>query len=1180
MSINNIANTVFPNTLSGLESLNVTNITINGFDVTTLFVPYTLANTNVDLNNKNLASVNNVGTTTLTATGLVQGGALTTTGLTTTNTLKVNSVPAGTTSKYLATDVAGNVIEANITTTYVPYTNATSHVNLNAKNISNVLTYSGTNVQVTSTETTSLLATGTTQLNTLRITNVQSGTQITLLAVDSAGNVINGTAPLPTAINVTATTGATTYYPSFIANTSGGSQTIYSDNTFQTISYETGTKTLTSYQLKLLNVPAGTQTSILAIDSAGNVIQGTTPPPTQLLTTAIPAGSISYYPTLISDRTTGNKSYFNQNALNTDNMYFQAPVLTTGLGTWYIPQLVINTAITLFNARFSTTPTVVLIGGVSYALGLNATNDVVAYVPSNQTAVTATTVNADFNLLFTATGISDPNITVNIDSGTNLKYNPATDTLTVPNLTVGTAATINGANLTGVPTAPTAAPGTNTTQIATTAFVIANSGSGFLPLTGGTMTGSITYANTALTPITLSSASLTAYTYSIRDSFWTLPMLEFTTKTLSTFGSVSIGVPIVITNTSATNLMSLPFNASTSYSKSISNTGGDLFITFTGRTTAPAVNGSVVFGNSIPVAINDTLAVNKTVGLYGVNGASNDGVTLWITSGGTACGSIVLSDTYGTTMGTVTPTTSWGRYFAVGGQVYQDFYGGFEWRGTNTLGATTWTTVATVAKLRVAQMGYRFGSMFDFSSAGGWDDSNSLFITTGGFGGNSSGVGIGYNTTFDSGLLVSIAPNVAWKPMRYKASTHDFYYQNTPVGGFNPFGIYINNAGVITNGSLAASISPPLAAGYTSTDLIFYASASQVMRFYTGSTCNIAMGSSQLYVDSIVSFTNPWAISVGGVNIWRDTSRLNLVVGTSVPTTGLGGNTNIIFGYECGRSITTGAQNVLMGVVGTGDYITSGNQNTLIGYQAGRIITTGSLNTAIGQQAMGGAGLNCTGNYNCGMGHYTLTTITSGSFNSALGVGAGTGLTTGYFCCYIGTNAQPSSAGVNNEVVICNTGAAVGKGGDTFFTQAGASYNGANSNVWNTISDRNIKKNIVPLTNELHKIMALRPVHFDYKETGIHGCSFIAQEWKEIFPELHTTAAPNEYQRKVLGLTKVEGILTDIVPHIVRGIQEQQEMIQEQKSQITKQQEQIDLLLKHVSLLTEQVNELTKQMKK
>jgi hypothetical protein len=908
MSLNGVSNTVFPNTLNGLDSLDVTNITIDGQSLASLFVPYTGAQSNVDLNAKSLTGVNSISASAVTASGLVQGQNVTATALTTTDTIRINTVPAGTTAKYLATNATGDVIEADITTKYVPYTGATSHVNLNAKNLSNVLTYSGTNVQVTSTETTSLLATGTTQVNTLRITNVQVGTQHQLLAVDSSGNVINGTIPVPTTIDVTVIPSSATYYPIWVNGTAGGNRTLYSDGTFQTLSYDTGARTLSTYQLKVLNVPAGTQTSILAVDSSGNVIQGTAPAPTQLLTTEITLGGTPYYPALVQDRATGVKSIFNENSLNTGNMYFSSPGSTGGLGTWRIPQLVINNAITLINARFATTPSIIPIASVSYALGLNASNDVISYVPSNQTAVTATNVFADFNLLFTATSTSDPNIIVNIDSGTNLKYNPATDRLTVPNLTIGTAATINDANLTGVPVAPTAAPGTNTTQVATCAFVIANSGSGFLPLTGGTMTGSITYANTVATPITLSSDNLTAYTYSIRDSFWSLPMLEFTTKTLSTFGSVSFGVPIVINNITSTNLMSLPYSSSATYSKSITNPGGNIFITFTNSTSSSS--GSVVI--STPLAVGTTLAVNNvvslvgasnlnfeqttnnqlirlpyltstsyirtinnaggdsfmtfrssaptagtpvvgnvtmgtevimgnTVGLYGVNGTSNDGVAMWVTSGGSACGSIVLSDTYGTTMGTATPTTSWGRYFAVGGQVFQDFYGGFEWRGTNTLGATTWSSVATVAKMRVAQMGYKFGSMFDFSTPGDWNDSNSLFVTTGGvLGGTSAGVGIGYNTAFDSGLLVSIAPNVIWKPMRYKANQHDFYSMNTPIGGFNPFGIYSNNAGYMTNSVGAASIG---LGGVGVGDLVFQANSSQVMRWFTGTSQRLVLDS-------------------------------------------------------------------------------------------------------------------------------------------------------------------------------------------------------------------------------------------------------------------------------------------------------------------------------------------------
>ena len=812
MSLNGVSSTVFPNTLNGLDSLDLTSLTINGQQLATLFVPYTGALSNVDLNAKSLTGVNGITCAAVTASGLVQSQNVTATALTTTNTLKVNSVPAGTTAKYLATNATGEVIEANITTVYVPYTGATSHVNLNAKNLSNVLTYSGTNVQVTSTETTSLLATGTTQLYTLRITSVPAGTQTSILAIDSSGNVIQGTAS-SSQLNLTAAVSSTVYYFPFIPSTSAGNQTVYVDTTVGSPSYLPSTQTLTVQNL------------------AGNAATAT-----KLYTTQT-AVSSNYYFSFVPTNTAGNQDHYvaYPGTFGQDSYYSTGATLGDP-GTFYFQR--VNVAAAMQLPQDTTFP-LISPGTAAFSLGIDSSNRIMKFTPGAPT-VTATTANTGYYLAMCASNASGAQ-PLYVDGNGYITYNPSTYSLGVPNLTVSIGANIAAAVLTGTPTAPTAAPGTNTTQIATCAFVTTAIGSvsGYLPLTGGTMSGSITYANTVATPITLSSANLTAYTYSIRDSFWTLPMLEFTTKTLSTFGSVSFGVPIVITNTSATNLMSLPYNAATAYSKSISNTGGDLFITFTGRTSSSS--GTVVFGNSVPVAINDTLAVNKTVGLYGVNGVSNDGVALWVTSGATACGSIVLTDTYGTTMGTATPTTSFGRYFAVGGQVFQDFYGGFEWRGTNTLGSTTWSSVATVAKLRVAQMGYRFGSMFDFASAGGWDDSNSLFITTGGFGGNSSGVGIGYNTTIDSGLLVAIAPNVAWKPMTYKANQHDFYVAgNTPMGGFNPFGIYSNNAGYMTNSVGAASIG---LSGVGSGDLVFQANSSQVMRWFTGTSQRLVLDS-------------------------------------------------------------------------------------------------------------------------------------------------------------------------------------------------------------------------------------------------------------------------------------------------------------------------------------------------
>jgi hypothetical protein len=219
--------------------------------------------------------------------------------------------------------------------------------------------------------------------------------------------------------------------------------------------------------------------------------------------------------------------------------------------------------------------------------------------------------------------------------------------------------------------------------------------------------------------------------------------------------------------TTNNQLIQLPYLSTQSYVRLISNLGGDNFMVF--MSSAPTAQfprvASVTFGTQ--VIFGNTVS-------FGVNTTSNDGVSMHMLAGGSNVGNFVLSDNYGTTLQTATPTTSWGRYFATSGQVFQDFFGGFEWRGTNTLGATTWSTVTSVAKLRVAQMGYRFGSMFDFASVGGWDDSNSLFVSTGGLGGNNNGVGMGFNTTLNSGLLVSIAPNVSWRQMTYKALSHSF----------------------------------------------------------------------------------------------------------------------------------------------------------------------------------------------------------------------------------------------------------------------------------------------------------------------------------------------------------------------------------------------------------------------
>jgi hypothetical protein len=78
----------------------------------------------------------------------------------------------------------------------------------------------------------------------------------------------------------------------------------------------------------------------------------------------------------------------------------------------------------------------------------------------------------------------------------------------------------------------------------------------------------------------------------------------------------------------------------------------------------------------------------------------------------------------------------------------------------------------------------------------------------------------------------------------------------------------------------------------------------------------------------------------------------------------------------------------------------------------------------------------------------------------------------------------------------------------TFAYNSGANGNGtitgsgAGQAQFTANSDIRLKENIVDLPSQLANIMALRPVEFDYKLEKAHQIGFIAQEVKEIYPDL------------------------------------------------------------------------------
>lgn len=98
-------------------------------------------------------------------------------------------------------------------------------------------------------------------------------------------------------------------------------------------------------------------------------------------------------------------------------------------------------------------------------------------------------------------------------------------------------------------------------------------------------------------------------------------------------------------------------------------------------------------------------------------------------------------------------------------------------------------------------------------------------------------------------------------------------------------------------------------------------------------------------------------------------------------------------------------------------------------------------------------------------------------------------------------------------------------------------------------SDRRLKKNIKPEETDI--IDSLRPVSFDWKESGVHVSSgFIAQEVQEILPEL-------VFEDKSTGMLGLN--YTGIVPHLVHKVQAQQKQINDLEARLSRLEELLNV---------------------
>ncbi len=212
---------------------------------------------------------------------------------------------------------------------------------------------------------------------------------------------------------------------------------------------------------------------------------------------------------------------------------------------------------------------------------------------------------------------------------------------------------------------------------------------------------------------------------------------------------------------------------------------------------------------------------------------------------------------------------------------------------------------------------------------------------------------------------------------------------------------------------------------------------------------------------------------------------------------------------------------------------------------------------------------NYTGsNYN-----YTITAKSSGSAGYATflnakycgiraDVASGTG--TGYGGYFTTQNSANSNYGVTGYAGGTSTSNNYGvygsaSGGSTNYAMF-CSGSGVYTGSWTLSSDAQLKKEVVNLESSLDAIMKLRPTSYLYKtddpkfatmnlEKGVHY-GFIAQELEQVYPALirnNVHIAPQDQTAKV----EFKSVnYTEMIPLLVKAIQEQQQQIEELKKQL------------------------------
>jgi hypothetical protein len=360
-----------------------------------------------------------------------------------------------------------------------------------------------------------------------------------------------------------------------------------------------------------------------------------------------------------------------------------------------------------------------------------------------------------------------------------------------------------------------------------------------------------------------------------------------------------------------------------------------------------------------------------------------------------------------------------------------------------------------------------------------------------------------------------------------------------------------------------------------------YNAASGFETFFNnaGGSYNTAHGSRTLY--SNTSGTSNTAIGYGALYS-NTTGNYNTAIGEGALYNNSIGVDNTAVGESALILNTLGEANTAMG---TRVFFnnTTGGRNTGVGVESFYFNTTGEQNTAYGYRALLN---NTSGRYNTATGSEALSHTVASEYNAVFGYRAGYIRDLGFNNTLLGAQAEISFNSQYNSIAIGNLAICPDNSTVRIGNSANWSYGGYAN--WTNISDGRFKKNIREDVTGLDFIMRLRPVNYQLDVAALSDrlnetkrrqndesmqrayaekekmiwTGFIAQEVEEAARQSNFNFSGVDKPRNESGVYGLR--YAEFVVPLVKGMQEQQEIITElrkQNEELRKRMEKLDVLI-------------------